>query len=122
MCSDIFINSVTWLYGAEVLPVSIRSRIMGVSAAAHYAVNVGLTQAGPSAFTNIKENYYYVFVGCCATYFVLIYFYFPETNQRTLEEIAAAFGDDVVEVGESQLAADGLALQSKAGVERVEGL
>ena len=38
---DVFINSVTWLYGAEVLPVSIRSRIMGVSAAAHYIVNVG---------------------------------------------------------------------------------
>jgi hypothetical protein len=52
----------------------------------------------------------------------LIYFYFPETNQRTLEEIAAAFGDKVVDVGESQLASDGLALEMKAGVERVEEL
>lgn len=32
---------MTWLYGAEVLPMSIRSRIMGVAAAAHYIVNVG---------------------------------------------------------------------------------
>ena len=39
--SDTFINSVTWLYGAEVLPVAIRSRMMGVSAAAHYIINVG---------------------------------------------------------------------------------
>jgi hypothetical protein len=36
-----------------------------------------VTQAGPSAFSNIGENYYYVFIGCCAVYFVLIYFYFP---------------------------------------------
>lgn len=36
-----------------------------------------VTEAGPSAFANIKQNYYYVFVGCCAVYLVLIYFYFP---------------------------------------------
>ena len=53
---------------------------------------------------------------------MIIYFYFPETNQRTLEEIAAAFGDKVVEVEDSQLVADGLALEMKAGVERVEEL
>jgi hypothetical protein len=36
-----------------------------------------VTEAGPSAFANIKQNYYYVFVGCCLVYLVLIYFYFP---------------------------------------------
>jgi hypothetical protein len=55
-------------------------------------------------------------------YVVLIYFYFPETNQKTLEEIAAAFGDKVVEVEHSQLAVTGLALESKGGVERVESM
>lgn len=34
------INSTTWLYGSEVLPVSIRSRVMGLAATAHYTVNV----------------------------------------------------------------------------------
>jgi hypothetical protein len=52
----------------------------------------------------------------------LIYLYFLETNQRTLEEVAAAFGDKVVDVEASQLAADRLALETKAGVERVEEL
>ena len=36
-----------------------------------------VTEAGPSAFKNIGENYYYVFVGCCAVYLVLIYLWFP---------------------------------------------
>lgn len=93
--ADSLINSVTWLYGAEVLPMSIRSKIMGVAAAAHYIVNVGgkyyvvvfdnshiniswpVTQAGPTAFATIHENYYYVFVGCCCVYLVIIYFYYP---------------------------------------------
>ena len=37
-----------------------------------------------------------------------------ETNQKTLEEIAAAFGDHVVEVDEQEIAAEGAALETKA--------
>ena len=50
------LNSTTWLYGAEVLPIALRSKIMGLAAASHFIVNVGLTEAGPSAFANIREN------------------------------------------------------------------
>lgn len=79
---------------------------MGVAAASHYVVNVGrmstfgnqlyltflsvypnpdadfnstcvVTEAGPTAYATIDQNYYYVFVGCCTVYLVLIYFYFP---------------------------------------------
>ncbi|KAI1617173.1 putative MFS monosaccharide transporter [Exophiala viscosa] len=92
------INPVTWLYGAEVLPVALRNKFMGVAAFCHYAVNVSITEAGPSAFLHVRENYYYVFVGCCAVYLFIIYFFYPETKQKTLEEVAAAFGDEVVEV------------------------
>lgn len=84
--TDSLINPVTWIYGAEVLPISIRSKIMGVATAAHYIVNVGVTQAGPSAFATIHEYFYYVFVGCCSVFFVIIYLYYPETKQKTLEE------------------------------------
>lgn len=38
--SDALINSVTWLYGAEVVPMAIRSKMVGASAVAHYVVNV----------------------------------------------------------------------------------
>ena len=37
-----------------------------------------------------------------------------ETNQKTLEEIAAAFGDHVVEVDEQEIVAEGVAMESKA--------
>ncbi|RFU29556.1 hypothetical protein B7463_g6777, partial [Scytalidium lignicola] len=126
------INCVTWLYGAEILPMSIRSKVMGVAAAIHFIVNVGsmlmlllffsslLTEAGPSAFANIRENYYYVFVACCFVYFFLIYFYFPETKQKTLEEIAASFNDRVVEVEEQDVFAERTMMEGKAGVEEVE--
>ncbi|KAE8145474.1 MFS monosaccharide transporter [Aspergillus avenaceus] len=108
------LNSTTWLYGAEVLPISLRSKVMGLAAASHFIVNVAITEAGPSAFANIGENYYYVFVACSAFFLGVAYFYFPETKQKTLEEIAASFGDRVVLIGGDD--EDG----GKPTVERVE--
>ncbi|KAF9258411.1 general substrate transporter [Marasmius fiardii PR-910] len=92
----LFVNCTTWLYGVEVLPLSLRSKITGLSALSHFIVNIGVTQAGPSAFANIGENYYYVFVATTLIYFLGIFFYFPETKGKTLEMIAADFGDQVV--------------------------
>lgn len=97
------INSTTWLYGAEVLPIDLRSKVMGFAAASHFVVNVGITEAGPSAFANIHENYYFVFIGCTLVFFIIAYRYFPETRHKTLEEIAQAFGDKVVLVDEGQV-------------------
>lgn len=105
-----------------------------------------VTEAGPSAFANIHENYYYVFVVCSAFFLVVAYFYFPyvisrlfsffppsystfflsethinrETKQKTLEEIAASFGDKVVDSDEpgSRMQNDMGGL--KPGEERVE--
>jgi hypothetical protein len=40
-----------------------------------------------------------------------------ETKQKTLEEIAAAFSDHLVEVDEDSVAVEGLAIESKASPE-----
>ncbi|GES66182.1 MFS monosaccharide transporter [Aspergillus terreus] len=102
VCYYGMLNSTTWLYGSEVLPIALRSKVMGLAAASHFIVNVAITEAGPSAFANIHENYYYVFVACSLFFFVIAYFYFPETKQKTLEEIAASFGDKVIVPGEME--------------------
>jgi len=39
--ADGMLNSTTWLYGAEVLPIALRSKVMGLAAASHFVVNVG---------------------------------------------------------------------------------
>ncbi|OGE54901.1 hypothetical protein PENARI_c005G10011 [Penicillium arizonense] len=101
VCYYGMLNSTTWLYGAEVLPIALRSKVMGLAAASHFIVNVAVTEAGPSAFANIGENYYYVFVACSSFFLVIAYFFFPETKQKTLEEVAAAFGDRVVDQDDS---------------------
>jgi len=114
------LNSTTWLYGAEVLPIALRSKIMGLAAASHFIVNVAITEAGPSAFANIHQNYYYVFVASSFLFLILAYFYFPETKQKTLEEIAAAFGDKVVLVTERDIASEEAVMDDKIRVEQLE--
>lgn len=43
------LNSTTWLYGAEVLPIALRSKVMGLASASHFIVNV----AGMVTYTTI---------------------------------------------------------------------
>ncbi|KAK0930919.1 hypothetical protein LTR29_016576 [Friedmanniomyces endolithicus] len=114
------LNSTTWLYGAEVLPIALRSKVMGLAAASHFIVNVGITEAGPSAFATIKQNYYYVFVGCTFFFLIIAWFYFPETRHKTLEEIAAAFGDKVVTLTEIEIAQEQTVFEEKATMGHVE--
>lgn len=90
------LNSTTWLYGVEVLPVFLRSKVMGLASTSHFVWNVALTEAGPSAFANIGADFYYVFFATTFVAAVGIFVYFPETKGKTLEEIAASFGDDIV--------------------------
>lgn len=41
VCYYGLLNSTTWLYGAEILPMALRSKVMGLAAASHFIVNVG---------------------------------------------------------------------------------
>ena len=75
-----------------------------------------------SAFATIHENYYYVFVSCTLFFLVIAYFYFPETRLKSLEEIAAAFGDKVVLVDETAIEVEHQKMEAKAGVQTIEKL
>ncbi|KAF4900197.1 putative glucose transporter HXT5 [Colletotrichum fructicola] len=108
------INSATWLYSAEVLPLALRAKVMGLACACHFIVNIGVTQAGPSAFSTIHENYYYVFVGCTAFFTVIAYFSFEETRHKTLEEISQAFGDEVTSSEDMYVARAKLDVEEKS--------
>lgn len=98
---------------------------MGLAAASHFIVNVAITEAGPSAFANIRENYYYVFVACTLFFLVVAWFYFPETRRKSLEEIARDFGDRVVHVEETDVQRERASMQKdvlgeEVGSEQIE--
>jgi hypothetical protein len=51
---------------------------------------------GATAIANIGWMYYLVFMCLTVVTIVVIYFYYPETKKRTLEELAGFFGETVV--------------------------
>ncbi|CAE6537396.1 unnamed protein product [Rhizoctonia solani] len=89
-------NSVTWTYGAEVLPVHIRSKGNALAAFSHFVFNIAVNQAAPTAFANIGYRFYALFIALNLCTAIIVWAYFPETKGLSLEEIAVLFGDEVV--------------------------
>lgn len=48
------------------------------------------------------------------------YLWFPETKQKTLEQIAAAFGDKVVTLTDNDMAAEQTVFEEKAKANHIE--
>lgn len=51
-------------------------------------------QVAPIAFASIGWKFYMVFICCAVAAAIVMFFTFPDTLNRPLEEVAALFGDD----------------------------
>lgn len=54
-----------------------------------------LVQVTPIAVEKIAWKYFLIFIICDAIFITVVYFVYPETSGKTLEEIASLFGDEV---------------------------
>ncbi|KAF7193949.1 Major facilitator-type transporter ecdD [Pseudocercospora fuligena] len=89
-------GSTIGIYQAELLPVAIRSKVMGITGFVSFAFMTGLTEAAPLAFVTIRQNFHYIFVGASTIFLFIVWFWFHETMGERLEEIPAIFGDALV--------------------------
>ncbi|KAG6379731.1 general substrate transporter [Boletus reticuloceps] len=92
VCSfAITIGPVSWTFPAEIFPMRVRAKAVSLATATNWLFNFALAWAVPSSLSNIGWKTYFVF----ATFnFVAAIHYtccFPETAQRTLEEIEDVF-------------------------------
>ncbi|KAI1342569.1 putative MFS glucose transporter [Xylariaceae sp. FL0016] len=101
-CSYIFVGiygftwaPTGWIYCSEVFPLKYRAKGVGLSAATNWIFNFALAFFVAPAFTNIVWKTYIIFGVFCAVMTVHIFFTYPETAGRTLEEIDAVFDTDV---------------------------
>lgn len=51
----------------------------------------------PVALAALAWKYYFVYIGCLITFIAVMYFLFPETQGRSLEEIAEVFDGPAAE-------------------------
>lgn len=81
--------------------MEMRAFGMGFSLFGQFAATLILLQTAPIGFQNVGWKYYLVIIICSFVYFWIIWAFFPETKDLTLEEIGIAFGDDPNELSEA---------------------
>ncbi|CAG8338905.1 unnamed protein product [Penicillium salamii] len=78
-------------YPAEILPFQLRAKGIAVTLSVDAVACFFNQYVNPVAFTAIQWRYYCVFIGCLVAFWAFIYFLFPETKGRSLEEVAMIF-------------------------------
>lgn len=85
------LNGVPWVYVTEVLPTHLRAKGTNIMQIAGTCCLIFNGYANPVAMEAITWKYYIVYIVIIAIEFVVVWFLFPETKGRTLEEIAIIF-------------------------------
>ena len=99
-CSYLFVASfaptwgpVSWTYPPELYPLRVRAKAVSLATSANWAFNFALGYFVPPAFVNIQWRTYIIFGVFCIAMFIHVFFMFPETAGKTLEEVEAMFTD-----------------------------
>jgi len=95
------LNGPPWVYVEEVLPTHLRAKGTNIMQIAATCALVFNGYANPVAMEAISWKYYIVYCCIIAVEIAVVYFGFPETKGRSLEEIALIFD------GEQALGASG---------------
>jgi hypothetical protein len=82
---------IPFLYASEIAPVHLRAAVCGISTAVSWLFNFLVVEVTPIAFTTIGYKYFVVYAAINASCFPVVYFFYPETAGRSLEEIDEIF-------------------------------
>lgn len=97
-------------YPVEILPFHLRAKGLSLCLTVVFAAGFFNQYVNPIAFAALAWKFYFVYIACLAVFLVIIYFLFPETKGRTLEEIALVF-DGPAELGSCLVTTDDSALE-----------
>ncbi|CAL5874528.1 uncharacterized protein PFLUO_LOCUS8824 [Penicillium psychrofluorescens] len=82
---------MTWLYPAEIVPLRIRAPANALSTSGNWIFNFMVVMITPVAFDSIGYQTYIIFAVINAFIFPVVYFFYPETAYRSLEEMDSIF-------------------------------
>lgn len=107
-----------WLYPAEINPIMTRAKANAVSTCTNWLFNFFIVLITPVLVTNIGWGTFLFFAVLNVTFIPVIYFFYPETARRSLEEIDIIFAKGHVEKMSYIRAARELPLLSDEEVEQ----
>lgn len=94
--------TVPWLYPAEIFPLEVRAKGNAWGVVGWSIGNGWLTMMLPYVFKALGEKTYYVFGAANVITLPMVYCLYPESNQRTLEEMNLVFASDSIWTWEAE--------------------
>lgn len=98
-------------YPAEILPFQLRAKGLAITLTMDGLACFFNQYVNPVAFAALKWRYFSIYIGMMCIALAIVYFFFPETQGRSLEEVARIFEPKKFEEPESQIGSE---LQSPA--------
>jgi hypothetical protein len=82
---------MTWLYPAEITPLRTRAPANALATSSNWIFNFLVVMITPVSFESIGWRTYIIFAVINAAIVPTVYFFFPETAYRSLEEMDTIF-------------------------------
>ncbi|EGD99308.1 sugar transporter STL1 [Trichophyton tonsurans CBS 112818] len=82
---------MTWLYPAEIVPLRIRAPANALATSGNWIFNFMVVMITPVSFSSIEYKTYIIFAAINAFIVPVVYFFYPETAYRSLEEMDSIF-------------------------------
>jgi len=86
-------NALTYTYLVELFPYSQRTMGIGIEQIFGKCAGFFSTNVNPIALDHIGWKFFAIYCGWITFEFLIVFFFYPETHGRTLEELAFLFED-----------------------------
>jgi MFS family permease len=80
-----------FLYASEIAPLRLRVPVSAISVTGQWLGQFVVGQITPPGTANLGSHYWIIFAVFNASFLPIIYFFFPETNGKSLEDIDEMF-------------------------------
>jgi hypothetical protein len=77
---------IAWIYCAEIFPLTMRAKATSITTAANWVTNCAISFLVPLLLARISYGTFIIFSIFCAVMIGIVYFFYPETKNRHLEE------------------------------------
>lgn len=85
---------VPWLYPTEVNALAFRAKGASLAMASNWIMNYMVAQITPPGIQNLGYRFWIIWAVICAAFVPITYLFYPETANRSLEDIDRFFYDN----------------------------
>jgi len=87
-------QATPWLYPTEINSLAMRTKGAGLGTAANWLMNFMVVEITPIGISSLGWRFYIIWIVFNASFVPIVYLFYPETSNRTLEDIDRLFREN----------------------------